>query len=576
MITLDQSLARIRRKLNDIKMEVWTDDQLKDYLQCGYEAFCRDTECVFDMVMFDNQPLTANYTKDSDREYMDQPVLAKFNITRPCEEQYVDGEDAVCSNHTRPSDAEYMTEDGHEPTTRAIGRLPETFVKVERVTHNWLRLMPEFDRYHRLTRTAYQTLEGNVFSYQMDQDGMFALRVVNVPVTELPTVRIYGNQYNQYGMIRMDTSYGEVTGGEDDDVVWSSVAGATTVVSGNTIYSTAPNPAFNNGALSSVALEYGAGNVTATIRKVCSAGESVCIGLRSQLHGLSTVNPPFSASSADYMFSQGPTGVVVIEGYGIGGYGSKTSVASVAVGDKLKIAVDDDFVVTYYINDTLVYTSQMPADQRRGYNAGYLPWYMGGGVSYTLRGYPYDVMFGCYGTNVGLNDVTVSGFGWETADLAGSRGFVAGQASYTTQWTITLPIPVYGFYRQVPQQFASGTQYGFIRRIVPDDKATRVELSRIGKDLIDHPYEIPDRAVNYVESWAMARAYGLPGEGENTVLADHFTKRYQLGVKITKDRVNNADRERTIAIGRKRQNIRDNYLEHFPADYGYSRPFRRV
>lgn len=348
MLTKTQVIATLQRRLDDEDEEVWTREELGSYLQDGYDRLCRSTECLFDMAMYDTQPLCANHTKEYENEFMDTPVLSRFMVTRESDAEFVEGNPTV-ANHTRPSDAEYMSPDDPlapmTPTTRTLFKLPAGVVSVDRVTHDWLRLDPEHDRYHRKTRSSYQTLEGGVFAYQMDQDGWQSIRLVNVPVTVVSTEEVDGI----YGGIRRITSYD-------------------------------------------------------------------------------------------------------------------------------------------------------------------------------------------------LEDETVIG--------------------------------TYGGVRAIPRHF-SGNQYGGIRRIIPDDDATRVELYRLGKDLDSHPFEIPDRAVKYVEWWAMHRAYSKPGEGENKKLADHFNQRFVAGVETLKKRVRTIMRERTIAMGSKRETARDGYLEHFPADYGYGRPFRR-
>jgi hypothetical protein len=348
MITKTQSIARVQRQLDDENEEVWARDLLGEFIQDGYDKLCRDAEPLFDMEMHDNKPLTANHTREYEPDFMETPILSRFTVTRESDAEYVEGNVTV-SNHTRPSDAEFMSSDDElvpmTPTTRTLFRLPAGTVSVDRVTHDWLRLDPEHDRYHRKTRQAYQTLEGGVFSYQMDQDGWQSIRLVNVPVTIIPTEVITG----LYGGIRQIDSYD-------------------------------------------------------------------------------------------------------------------------------------------------------------------------------------------------LSDEPIIG--------------------------------TYGGARVIPRHF-SGNQYGGIRRIVPDDDATRIEIYRLGKDLDDHPFEIPDRAVKYVEWWAMHRAYSTPGEGENKKLAEHYKERFDQGVTILKARIKNTMRERTIAMGSKRETGRDGYLQHFPADYGYSRPFGR-
>ena len=132
----------------------------------------------------------------------------------------------------------------------------------------------------------------------------------------------------------------------------------------------------------------------------------------------------------------------------------------------------------------------------------------------------------------------------------------------------------YGIIRQIPQHFVTGTEHGAFRRVVVDDSNTRVEFFRLGKRLADHPFEIPDRMVKYVEWWALYRAFSTPGEGEDPAMAGHYRQRYEMGKEKVKSRVRAQMNERTISMGTHRLGHLDSYLERFPSDYGYSRPYR--
>jgi len=345
MISTDEAINTLRRMLDDTDGEQFSRDLLRNWLQDGYDRITRETQCLFDMEMYESKPYTANYTREFEKQFMAGHVLQRFTCTRESDAEFMDGE-ALISNHTRPSDADYMTEDGHTPTKTGLRKLPEGYVSVDRVTHHWLRLSPQHDRYNRLTRVAYQTLEGGVFQYQMDQDGWQMLRLVNIPAFEAESETFTGT----YGPIRVLTSY---------DMDQEPVVGS------------------------------------------------------------------------------------------------------------------------------------------------------------------------------------------------------------------------YGVVRSVPMHFACGGQYGAIRKLVEDDNNTRVELYRLGKPLDEGEIELPDRYVKYMQWWALHRAYSTPGEAESPKLAEHFKMRFNAALDRVKNRVNTVNRDRVIAMGSKRTSIRDNYLEHFPADYGYSRPFRR-
>jgi hypothetical protein len=344
MITLKESIDRVQRKLDDLDGDVWTRAQVEEFILDGYDGICREAECIFDVTMFSNAPNAANHTRVFEEQFMtDMPILGRFTFTKESDREYA-GPDAVGpSNHTKTSDAAYMTTAGETPSGRVVGTLPDTYVSVDRVTHDWLRLEPEPARYLRQTRNIYQTETGGVFSYSMDQDGLFSIRTVGAVAPVAPAIEISGT----YGAVR---------------------------------------------------------------------------------------------------------------------------------------ALD------------------------------------------TLHGFDAEPISGTYGV-----------------------------------------------IRSMPRHFASGSQYGIIKRIVPDDLATRVELFRLGNPMTEQDaFEIPDRAVRYVEWWAMYRAYSTPGEGEDGKLAELFKGRYAEGVKRLKNRVDTAMNERTIQMGSGRSSRRDDYLTHMPSTYGYS------
>ncbi len=358
--TLNDATARVQRQLDDEDGEVWTRDQIKVFIQDGYDSLCRDSECLYDILMFDSQPAIGNYTRDFERDFMtDMPIFGRFNFTREFERAYVDEGARGPMSITKQSDAAYLTGAGEAPSAKTVGYLPDRFVSVERVTHDWYRLLPESARYLRKSRNIYQTEQGGVFSYSMDQDGLFAFRTVGVPVTTLQTTThtISGT----FGVIRAFTA---TDGGQDLD--------------------------------------------------------------------------PASE--------------------------------------------------TYILND---------------------------------------------------------------------NGF--------------------GIIRQVPQHFVSSSQqYGASRQIIPDAGNTRVEYFRLGKKLTDQElFEIPDRFVKYVEWWALYRAFSTPGEGEDQTMSAHYRARYEMGKDRITERVNSQMDERAYGMGTMRLGKLDSYLERFPSDHGYSRPFRR-
>jgi hypothetical protein len=167
--------------------------------------------------------------------------------------------------------------------------------------------------------------------------------------------------------------------------------------------------------------------------------------------------------------------------------------------------------------------------------------------------------------------------------ISGTFGFIrawtstdGGQDLEPSKETVFAPDGGYGFVRQIPHHFVmKSQQYGMVRQVIADTSNTRVEFFRLGEDLRKGDFEIPDRFVKYVEWWALHRAYTTPGEGEDPQMATHYEMRYKMGLDRMKKRVEEQMAERTVALGHKRMGKLDSYLERFPSDYGYPRPFGR-
>jgi len=351
MRTLTDATNNVLRQLDDEDEDVWTRDQIEDWVQDGYDMLCREAKCLFDMVMFDRQPRVGNHTRDFEKDYMSGPIFERFNYTYEDEKEYVEPGAKGPTNHTSIDNANFMTEEDRGPSVKTENTLPSTFVEVDRCLHDWLRIYPRTARWLRRSRNIYDKEQGGVFTYSMDQDGLFVFRTIGVPVSTISPVEIQGT----YGPIKAFTG---------SDFQWSD----ETVVNLN------------------------------------------------------------------------------------GGYGAV---------------------------------------------------------------------------------------------------------------------------RSVPREFPIGAQqYGAVRRVVEDENATRVEYYRLGKDLKEYPFEVPDRAVKYVEWWALHRAYSQPGEGEDKRLADHYRARFEDGVARIDRRVKDAMKERAYGMGQRRQGQLDAYLERFPSDYGRKRPFR--
>jgi len=91
------------------------------------------------------------------------------------------------------------------------------------------------------------------------------------------------------------------------------------------------------------------------------------------------------------------------------------------------------------------------------------------------------------------------------------------------------PVGSRGFLREIPEHFPMGGQYGIPRRLFSDTDNTRVEYFRLGKDLDEYAFELPDRFTKYVEFYAQAKCLERDGAGQDLKLSGHFMERFTVG-----------------------------------------------
>lgn len=135
----------------------------------------------------------------------------------------------------------------------------------------------------------------------------------------------------------------------------------------------------------------------------------------------------------------------------------------------------------------------------------------------------YATVDGSWGTMTFTDDSAV------TAHLGGFEGF--------------------GILREVEGAFPAGGLNGSPTRQHPDDKNTKVEITRLGRPLRSYGFEIPDSYVKYCMFWAMYRALQREGPGQNLKLSQHYAARFEVGVARAKTRLRKINKEYTVLMG---------------------------
>jgi hypothetical protein len=97
-------------------------------------------------------------------------------------------------NHTQPWEASELT------TTFAVSSksIPEDNVAVERATHDFHQLSPEFTRWFEQNDRDFQTTQGDPWRFAMDRDGMSRMRIVPAGTGNAETATTSGT----WGLLR--------------------------------------------------------------------------------------------------------------------------------------------------------------------------------------------------------------------------------------------------------------------------------------------------------------------------------------------------------------------------------------
>jgi hypothetical protein len=97
--------------------------------------------------------------------------------------------------------------------------------------------------------------------------------------------------------------------------------------------------------------------------------------------------------------------------------------------------------------------------------------------------------------------------------------------------------------------FPAGGQWGTPTRIHPDNANIVAEISRLGRNLDSHPFEIPQAYLKYVYFFAAARALERVGPGQDLELSQHYYDRFEAGIERMRRKKQDMNSERVGAFG---------------------------
>lgn len=158
---------------------IYTRSEIELYVKDGYDAFCRRTKCLLDFFYPENLPAVGNYVAAWELPEFTSGLIAHglLNYTGGTwETDYAEAGDIGPVCITQPWEADDATDLTLAKTT--LKQLPADTVTVDRVTHDFRGLTPEFTRFFEQGDRNFQTTAGEPSAYALDRDGIGSMRLV--------------------------------------------------------------------------------------------------------------------------------------------------------------------------------------------------------------------------------------------------------------------------------------------------------------------------------------------------------------------------------------------------------------
>lgn len=201
MTTLYDSVNTVLKRLDDYPTvsgeQAYTRAEIELYLQDGYNVFCRQTKCILDFYYAENIAQAGNYVATWELGYYESGMIAVGLLG------YTGGyweRDYALPGATGPANLTQPWEDEYLSTTFAVSRhpVPQDNVAVDRATHDWEALSPEWTRWFEQNDRSYETTTGDPSRFSFDRDGMSSLRIVPAGTGNATVYAVSGT----YGLLR--------------------------------------------------------------------------------------------------------------------------------------------------------------------------------------------------------------------------------------------------------------------------------------------------------------------------------------------------------------------------------------
>lgn len=203
-VTRADLLTALQRRLADAGGQLWTADELKGYIQEGYDNLTKRTGCLFDTALLPDYAFSFSITGEWEKEYLRSGEYANGPAQFTCEfeRNYIDNARGP-ANHTQ----NWEFNGGYVDITEVspLVNLPGALQEVERATWNTRRITALRSSDIEDEDGRYELNKGEVVGYLQDKDGIDVLRKFRVPSAAYAPYSFDSSSDDGFGILR-DTS----------------------------------------------------------------------------------------------------------------------------------------------------------------------------------------------------------------------------------------------------------------------------------------------------------------------------------------------------------------------------------
>lgn len=204
-VMLSDLATTVMRRMGDSAGAIWTQSEIEDYIQRGYDELTKRTGCLLGVALSPDVPGCLNYSAEWELPYIlaDGDANGPFQFTCEFERDFIDNARGPANHsHTWEFDSGYVVAASMATEIPALIDLPDDLHQIERATWNTIKADAMRSRDFEFDDSRYELNKGNVDAYIQDKDGLGTLRKWRVPASAYVPYSFDSSSDDGVGIIR--------------------------------------------------------------------------------------------------------------------------------------------------------------------------------------------------------------------------------------------------------------------------------------------------------------------------------------------------------------------------------------